>query len=573
MVRRTRRSFVLSAGCAAAASLVIPRRSMSNETGPVVLQAPGEVRELIERERQAILATMAKENIPGAAVCFVHDGKLAWLEAFGVTDKHSNRAVDPNTIFSIQSTSKNLTATAIMLAVQRGFLDLDKPITAYLPKFTVNSRFESQPEKKITLRTLLSHRAGFTHESAVGNNYDNTAADFNSHVDSISQTWLRCPVNDRYRYSNLGFDLAGYILQAVIGKPFTECLRSLLFSPLGMNDATGDARDYAKRVNRAVGHLQGHERVPVEIPIIPSGGIYVSARDMAAYLLLHVNKGKADNKTLLKEALWNEMHAFAYPGSYSLGVAGGLLRFGETDIRMLMHSGSGYGFGCMLRFYPQAKVGWALLFNRAVGSAYQLGSGVTDELLTRRYGRRTPRIMFDALPAITLPQTELQKLVGNWRGRGYSRDFRLVDGALVVDGDERRTPIRFTSPDQIASPPERPGGDPIQLRYFREGQTPAHLEPLLTDIHLDYNDGPNDPPGPDKGIWEKYVGDYSIDQWGRPLYPIKVHRKNGYLYIDTARMVVEHEPGLFFTSDGESVDFRATNLRWGNIPLRRVSRA
>lgn len=570
MVDTTRRSFVLGTACTAAASILVPRRSTSNESGPSVLAAPGDVRDLIDAERQVILATMAKEDIPGAAVCFVHDGRLAWLEAFGVTDTLSKRAVNPNTIFSIQSTSKNVTATAIMLAVQRGLLDLDAPITAYLPSFTVNSRFESQPEKRITLRTLLSHRAGFTHESAVGNNYDDTTADFNSHVRSISQTWLRCPVNDRYRYSNLGFDLAGYVLQTVSGKPFAECLRSILFEPLRMNGATGHSQDYAKRMNRALGHQQGHERIPVEIPIIPSGGIYASARDMAAYLLLHVNNGKSGDKTLLSEALWNEMHEFAFPGAYSLGVAGGLLRFGETDVRMLMHSGSGYGFGCMLRFYPQAKLGWALLFNRAVGPAYQLGSGLMDQILASRYGRRTPRIMFDAQPAIAMHRSELQKLVGNWRGRGYSRDLRLVDGALVVAGD-KQIPIRFTSRDHIVSAPERPGSDAVQLRYFSASETPAHLEPLLTDIHLDYNDGPNDPPGPDKGTWEKYVGDYSMEQWGRPMYTIKVHRKNGYLYIDTARMIVEHEPGLFFTSDGEAVDFRTRIPRWGNVPLRRVS--
>jgi hypothetical protein len=111
------------------------------------------------------------------------------------------------------------------------------------------------------------------------------------------------------------------------------------------------------------------------------------------------------------------------------------------------------------------------------------------------------------------------------------------------------------------------------LRYFREGKTTPHLEPLLTDNHFDYNDGPNDPPGPDKPEWENYVGDYVLDRWGKPLYPIKVQRKNGYLYIDAVRIVVEHERGLFFTSDGEAVDFRAEPVRWGNIALRRVSTA
>lgn len=574
MINPTRRSFVLSAGCTAAASLLVPRSLISNESGPSVLEARDEVRKLIEAERQVILTSMAKEDIPGAAICLVHEGKLAWLEGFGVTDRKSKRAVAPDTIFGIQSVSKNVTATAIMLAVQRGLLDLDKPITAYLPDFTVNSIFESNPERRITLRSLLSHRAGLTGEAPVGNYYDDTPSDFDSHVSSLSKTWLRCPVNDRYRYSNIGFNLAGYILQSVSKQPIAQCLQTMIFDPLGMHDSTAEADVYARQVNRAVGHETGYEAVPLKTPGISTGGVYMSARDMVAYLLFHLNKGRIGKETLLNEQLWNEMHSFAFPGAYSLGVAGGVLRFGETDVRMFLHSGRGFGFGCMFRFYPQAKLGLAVLFNRPAGSAYQFASGLADEILVRRYGRRAQKTSLDALPSINLPQTELQKFVGNYRERSATRDLKLVDGALVVQRGDEQVPVRITSPDEVALPPERPGGDAVQLRYFPPSNgAMAHFEPLVTDLHLDYNDGPHDPPGANKPEWTKYVGDYSMDQWGKPLYPIKVHRKNGYLYIDTARLIVEHEPGLFFTSDGEAVDFRAAVPRWGNIPLRRVSKA
>jgi CubicO group peptidase (beta-lactamase class C family) len=550
--------------------MLFPRRSISNENAAVV-QAPGEVRELIAAERQAILTTMTKEDIPGAAVCFVHDGKLAWLEGFGVTDKQSKRAIAPNTIFSIQSVSKNITATAIMLAVQRGLLDLDKPITAYLPDFSVNSRFESNPERSITLRCLLSHRAGFTGEAPVGNYYDDAFADFDSHVRSASKSWLRCPVNDRYRYSNIGFDLAGYVLQSVSKQSLARCFETMIFDPLGMKDSTADADVYVHRLDRAVGHEAGYESVPLRTSGIGAGGVYASARDMAAYLSFHLNKGRNGNDALLDERHWNEMHSFAFPGSYSLGVAGGVLRFGETDVRMMMHSGRGFGFGCMLRFYPQANLGWAVLFNRPAGPAYQWVSGLGDEVLSRRYGKRTQKTSLEKLPSMKLPPEALQKFVGNYRERSSTRDFKLAGGALVMQRGSDQVPVQIVAPDEVALPPERPGGDAVLLRYFppNNGAT-AHFEPLATDIHMDYNDGPHDPPGKDKPEWAAYVGDYSMDQWGKPLYPIKVHRKNGYLYIDTARLVVEHEQGLFFTSDGEAVDFRSGPPTWGNIRLRKV---
>jgi CubicO group peptidase (beta-lactamase class C family) len=515
---------------------------------------------------------MAKEDIPGVAVCLIYEGKPAWIEGFGVTDGHSNRHIDSDTIFSIQSTSKNITATAIMLAVQRGLLDLDKPITTYLPDFTVHSRFEVAPERKITLRHLLSHRAGFTHEAPIGNNYDPTFSSFEAHVHSISQTWLRFPVGERYRYSNLGFDLAGYILQTVSNRPFAECLKTMIFDPLRMTETTTATDVYVERVNRAIGHLKGYETVPLKIPLIPSGGVYTSARDMAAYSLFHLNKGKVGDKHLLDQSLWNEMHSFAQSGSYSLGIGGGELRFGDTDIRMLTHSGGGFGFGSQFRFYPQAKLAWVALFNRPVNAGYQLGGGLTDEILTRRYGKQKERIRGEDLTLIELPQEQLQPFVGNWIGRAITSDLKLENGTLSVRLGQRVIPVRFTSPVDLFVAGSGPNDDGIRLHYSpAHDEETAHLESLLGDTNLDYNDGPNDAPGPDRKEWDAYVGDYVIDMWGKPSEQAKIHRKNGYLYVDTIRLILEHEPGLFFTSDGEAVDFRHAEPTWANIRLRRAT--
>jgi CubicO group peptidase (beta-lactamase class C family) len=479
--------------------------------------------------------------------------------------------VDLDTIFSIQSTSKNISATAIMLAVQRGRLDLDTPIVTWLPDFTVRSRFESSPERKITLRHLLSHRAGFTHEAPVGNNFDPGFPSFEAHVRSISRTWLRAPVGKRYYYSNLGFDLAGYVLQTVSGKPFAECLKESIFDPLGMAHATAATDAYVQRSNRATGHAQGFDTVPLEIPIIPSGGVYASARDIAAYLLFHLNRGRVGGRPLLEPWLWNEMHSFSFPGPYSLGVAGGDLRFGDTDIRMLNHTGSGMGFGCNFRFYPQAGLGFAVLFNQMAGGAYTLCSALADEILSRRYGQKKPRISITDSPPMNVSPTELEKFVGSWTGRGISMDLDLEKGALATRRGAGRVPVHVTSPVDVVIPPERQGDDATELRYLPpQNGAQACLLSLLGDGHLDYNDGPHDPSGPNRSDWNAFLGDYELQQWGQRVGKVSIHLKNGYLYLDALRLVVELEPGLFFTSDNEAVDFRGNVPTWGSIPLRRA---
>lgn len=573
MIRSSRRSFVVGSGCATAGA-VFGFPTGATASVETVLDADRELRPLIDRERENILATMAKENISGAAICLVVDGKPAWIEGFGVVNDGSKRRVGPDTMFSIQSTSKNMTTTAILLAVQRGLLDLDRPIAAYLPEFKVNSRFEARPQDKMTLRHLLSSRAGFTHEAPVGNNNDPSFPSFEAHVDSISQAWLRFPMGDRFRYSNLGFDLAGYILQTAMKKPFAACLRTLLLDPLRMNDTTADTDEYSRHENRAIGHQNGYETAPLRIPFIPSGGVYSSARDLAAYLIFHLNQGKVGKRALLDPKLWNEMHSFSQPGAYSLGVAGGRLRFGTTDLWLLNHNGGGMGFGSVFRFYPQAQLGLAVLFNRWVGAAYQLGGTLGNEILTRRFGERRSRIRIEDFAASTLPEPELRKFVGNWLGRGYSQMFELDSGTLVMKQGEQRVPLRIASATSIVFPADSPVTDATQMTYFPAADgAPAHLESVLGETNLDYNDGPNDAPGPDKPAWDAYVGEYDIHYWGKPSQRVNIRRRNGYLYLDDIRLMLEHEPGLFFSGDGEAVDFRPALPTWRNIPLRRVNPA
>jgi CubicO group peptidase (beta-lactamase class C family) len=555
-----RRSLIIGAGSVAAASW-LPRARGAGRA----VEMPPELRSLISLERDRIDAAMASEDIPGAAVCLLYQGRPVWVESLGITDTQSRRGVGPATVFSIQSTSKNFTATAIMLAVQRGLVELDKPITDYLEDFTIQSRFEPMPQRKMTLRLLLSHRAGFTHEAPVGNNFDPAFPDFAAHVRSFAATWLRYPVGERYRYSNLGVDLAGYILQRVSGKSFSACLKSLIFDPLGMLDSTVATEVYAQRSDRAIGHEKGYTAVPLKTPLIPSGGVYTSARDMANYLAFHLGRGRFEGKKLLEESLWREMHSFSLGGDYGLGVIRTELRYGDTPIRMLNHRGGGFGFGCVCNYCPEAEVGWMAMFNRPTAGAYQFGAGLIDSLLTRRYGAQRASLPLQDLSAIELQPRQLAQFAGSYVGRDFYGEIKLENGMLGIRAAGAFTPLRFTSPVDLFV--AGPAGEAIAYRYFPAVQgEPAHLECAVGENSLDYNDGPDDPAGPNSAAWDAIVGEYHIDQWGKPAQRFIVRRKNGYLYLNDWRLV-EFEPNLFFTADGEAVDFRRREATWRNIRL------
>src|SRR5262249_41083411 len=217
------------------------------------------------------------------------------------------------------------------------------------------------------------------------------------------------------------------------------------------------------------------------------------------------------------------------------------------------HNGGGFGFGSVFRLFPQAELGWIALFNRATDAGYSLGTELQSAILTRQYGERRPRLPVQDLSAIDLPATEMAKFIGNWQGRYFSRDIKLKDGELGMQVGPAFWPLKFSSPKDVFMPLPRPQGEALTAEFFpgSKGRTAYFLSPI-GETNLDYNDGPHDTPGPDRKEWDAYLGDYAIHVWGKLDRHVKVYRKNGYLYFGELRLIVEEEPGLFFTCTGEA---------------------
>ncbi len=423
--------------------------------------------------RASIPQTMRQGKIPGLAVALVDDKSVLWAEGFGYTDDDGKTRVSPDTFFSVQSMSKSFTATAVMMAVRDGLVDLDTPITTYLPDFRVNSRFEQHPERKMTLRHLLSHTAGFTHEAPVGNNYDPACPSFQEHMRSISDTWLLFPVGEGWRYSNLGIDLAGYILQVVSGKPFPEYMREKVLDPLGMKGSSFDIRQIRAYSNRAVGHdLQ--RRVPLEVPMVPAGGLYTSANELSRFVQFHINGGVAGGTRLIDEKLLRTMYEIPFRDKGHLdGYALGIERADKHGTCYLNHAGGGFGFLTYMAWYPEHKLGAIVLTNYSE-SKFWPGS-LADEILDRVLRNRMPS---------TPPAVESQAAL------------------------------------------------------------------------------------------ERYVGKYKIRVRGAPLEMIRVTQAGDGLVLQRASQdypLVEHQPGLFFASDGEALDFRTATPTFRNLRIEPVA--
>jgi CubicO group peptidase (beta-lactamase class C family) len=378
-----------------------------------------------------------------------------------------------------------------MHAVQEGILDLNVPVKEYLPEFNIYSRFDEDPLSKITIKHLLSHKAGFTHEAPIGNNFDASFSSFKEHVLSISDTWLKFPVGERYSYSNLGIDLAGWILEKQSGIPFHEYVRINLLEPLGMNNSSFDTDWILNNNNRARGHSSIFLHIPEAIPIIPSGGLYSSIKDMARYVQFHLNQGIGGDSQILRTDMLDTMYSipYAYPGQ-QFGYALGIDRRGKNKTLMLNHGGGGFGFLSLMIWYPAYDFGVVTLSNTDDHNlqndlAFEISDQILDYLKKARGVSNEPEL--SGLPPQTSIQTipsgsgpnkpEWKKYTGMYRIRSFNQPvwkgiIKIKNGYLYYNDQplEEFLPGLFFDPD----------GEAIDMR----GEVPTYRNIILEKIEI-----------------------------------------------------------------------------------------
>ncbi len=477
---------------------------------------------------------------------------MLWSAGFGSTRAGGGEPVTPETMFGVQSCSKMYTAAAVLLAVEEGLVDLDIPIVEYLPEIRLNSSFEARPERRITLRHLLNHTAGFTHEAPVGSNYLVGRESFEAHCRSIYDTWLRFPVGHHFQYSNLGIDLAGYILQRRSGVPFDRFVRRTLFEPLGLTRTTFNAPEIRREKDRAIGHTAGYTRIPVRVPMVAAGGLYTSVNDACRFLQFQLGD----------PAHLAEMHRL--PGrdrGYGLGLA----VTHAHGIPVRGHGGGGFGFLSDIYWAPNAGIGVVVLTN---STAHPFQWELAAEIFREVVPHSPPR------KVATPPEVSagsLAGLAGNYSGSGADQVTFEVEGDRgVLVQDDARHPVRFVGPlDFMIEHDEL-----FRFRDLDDAGRPAYLE-RVEDGHVRFrNDvpeaAPTKPARPD-GPWNR---DYAIRVSGVHDGTARLRKENGVHLFDDWRggtvRLRRHRPGLYISATGEALDLTRTPPTYANVHLHQL---
>jgi len=232
-----------------------------------------------------------KNHIPALAFGIVADGRLVHTGTFGYTDVQKKTPVTAGSVFRIASMTKSFTAMAILSLRDAGKLNLDDPVSKYIPEMKqIQPLTDDSPP--ITIRHLLTHSAGFPEDNPWGDRQlqrtDEELINFIKGGVSLSNT-----PGLAYEYSNLGFALLGHIVTKVAGEPYEQYIRRTIFRPLGMDHTYWEYTE-APPATLAHGYRWLNNGWKEEQMLHSGaygamGGMLTSLEDFSRYMILHLS--------------------------------------------------------------------------------------------------------------------------------------------------------------------------------------------------------------------------------------------------------------------------------------------
>jgi CubicO group peptidase (beta-lactamase class C family) len=341
----------------AASALVVPSGSASADGIPTQIDAAA-VDQFLSRELTAA-------SIPGAAVAITRGDQVLHVRGYGFDSHHV--PVTDRTLFRIASLSKSFTSLAVLQLVDAGKVSLDDSVAEHLPEF----RPADPRGADITVRQLLDQTSGLA---------DREVHDLNRHqpatlteaTTSLSSARLVAAPGTQFNYHNPNYQVAARLVEVLSGETFENYLRTHVFGLAGMPASSTTNTDDQPVAGLADGHVIAYGQ-PVATPAphafgAGSGDVVSSAADMARWLIVHANGGRAaDGTRVVSEHSLRELHTASAPSGFALGW--------DTDgpagaPTRLVHSGSLLTYSAYQAVLPKSGYGVALLFNS--GSALML---------------------------------------------------------------------------------------------------------------------------------------------------------------------------------------------------------
>lgn len=476
--------------------------------------------ELLEEQR-------IKNKIPGMAIAVVKDGKVVMAKGFGLRDLEAKKAVEPETLFAIGSSTKAFTSTLVAMLVDEGKMDWDDPVTKYLPEFTMDV---DTGDQEITLRDLLCHRTGFTRMGLIW------ASGSKTRDEVIKQAATAKPYSEfqkDFYYNNVMYMTSGVCAGRAMESDWDALIAEKIFGPLEMNDSSTSISVAQKDPRLSLGYTWNEDKEKFTLlpmrnldSIGPSGSINSNVIDMANWVRFQLANGEFAGKQLMsKESqaeTWKEQIEIG--GGIGYGFGWMLREWNGKEV--VEHGGNIDGFGAQVTLLPEMDAGYVLLTNV---TATPLQGGSISLVFDTLFGE--PKTESEEPAA----EIDMEELEGNYIANfgpfdNATMEVKVIDEKLTIDvpgqmAYELKAPDEdgkwfFALTDTIAVSFNRNDeGRVISVTMYQGGATPEFLRE-------DYEPKPVLPLGEVTPL----LGEYRDEEADAS---ISVSLRKGQLVIDT----------------------------------------
>ncbi len=407
-----------------------------------------------------IRAQLEYSGVPGLVIGIVHDQEVVFLKAYGHASLDPETPMAEDSIFRIASHSKLFTAIAVLRLRDAGALRLDDRVADHLPWFDIENRHpEARP---LTVRHLLTHTGGLPRESVHPAWTDFEFPEAEAVRDTVSDQQTTYATETKWKYSNLGFTLAGMVAEAASGESFADLVTRGILEPLGMDSTSVGPLPEAHAGRLATGYGRrmpdgSRERLPfVDARAFdPATGVSSSAPDLLEFLKWQMRLRKDGGEEVLAANTLREMQRVHWlQPSWASGWGLGFSVRHTEDRDLIGHGGSYPGYRTQTQLSPEEEVGVVVFTNG--------GDGNPGRFVEKAFAWVAPHLGDDDEEETAVFDPAWERYLGTYRSRwGDTSVLRLEDELVLI------SPLS-ENPDRSRGVLE-PTGEPHEFRLESDG--------------------------------------------------------------------------------------------------------
>ena len=441
----------------------------------------------LEAAVDEVFQDLTTTGSPGCALGVYRGGQIIYEKGYGLANIEEGVAISAKSVFDIGSTSKQFTASSILLLEKEGKLSVEDDAHKYIPELPDYG-------KKITILNLLNHTSGLrdylTLFDIAGVSVDSVTTDEDAMALITRQRGLNFAPGSEYLYSNTGFFLLSVIVQRVSGKTLREFAADNIFSPLQMSHTQYRDDHRALVPERAMAYDENEKKDGFTLNVsyfeqTGDGAVHTSVEDLLKWDE-NFYSGQVGGKIFLAEL----QETAKLNDGKRLNYAKGLVVSDYRGLRTVSHGGSWGGYRAQLLRFPDQHFSVATLCNLGSADPSRRASQVADVYLNSVMKPKTVKSAEEdderkkEAATISLTKDQLAAYVGDYWSEEMGVSYRLAvrDGALkVVDVQDK---IGIPRANNFAKEDFRPtaadvftfGDDGLTVKFKRDGGMPSEFE-------------------------------------------------------------------------------------------------